>query len=344
MPATNFVVESWTYLAINLVVVAFRLGSRWYTLGLRGLAIDDFLMAVAGLLYTAETATAYYVSAYWFGLANNRIGFVIVPISFFITFLTILFGCFPISKHWQINPDPGNFCQPAVSKLQAYTLITMNLSTDFYIMAIPLPMIWGTRMGLRKKFGLLLMFCGGIFTTVAGLLRCILILTSGAAGPEQAGEWSCRESFIAVFVSNVPLIFPPIHRACRKLAGMSTTTGGESKSKSKSYRLGDLTVSTKRNKKFKHPLSIPDETVMQHTAYERYGSDEMIVIPEEEAGATQKKINDSNSDAQSSVKGGDIRVTTQWDIQSNTEDRSRIENFGKERHTRMFSQTQTRSR
>jgi hypothetical protein len=36
-----------------------------------------------------------------------KIGFVSVVITFFGTFFTILFGCYPISKHWQINPNPG---------------------------------------------------------------------------------------------------------------------------------------------------------------------------------------------------------------------------------------------
>lgn len=37
-----------------------------------------------------------------------------------------------------------DFCQPAISKLKVYMVITMNLSTDFYIMSIPLP-VCGTR-------------------------------------------------------------------------------------------------------------------------------------------------------------------------------------------------------
>lgn len=70
--ATNFVAESWTYLGIALVTVGLRIGSRCHTAGFLKLNPDDYLMIVAALLYTAETATAHYVGAYWFGLANNR--------------------------------------------------------------------------------------------------------------------------------------------------------------------------------------------------------------------------------------------------------------------------------
>ena len=37
-----------------------------------------------------------------------KIGFVMIPITFVATFFTILCGCWPVSKHWQINPNPGS--------------------------------------------------------------------------------------------------------------------------------------------------------------------------------------------------------------------------------------------
>ena len=37
-----------------------------------------------------------------------QIGAVLLAISFIATFLAILLGCYPIEKHWQINPDPGS--------------------------------------------------------------------------------------------------------------------------------------------------------------------------------------------------------------------------------------------
>jgi hypothetical protein len=94
---TNFVAESWSYLAVDLVIVGIRIASRWHLPGFRKLSHDDFLMAIAAvkplkmssrftelieaiqLLYTAETATAYYVGAYWLGLANNR--YMALPVS-----------------------------------------------------------------------------------------------------------------------------------------------------------------------------------------------------------------------------------------------------------------------
>ncbi|KAL8858195.1 MAG: hypothetical protein Q9178_005207 [Gyalolechia marmorata] len=141
------------------------------TVGFAKLAADDYLMIIAGALYSAETSVAYYVGASWKGLANSgmtpehraslspddeeyklrvggsknqlvgwlvytvllwtlktcmliffsrltdgvhnmkiriRVGAVLLAVSFLATFLTILLGCLPFERHWQIYPDPGS--------------------------------------------------------------------------------------------------------------------------------------------------------------------------------------------------------------------------------------------
>jgi hypothetical protein len=106
-PLTAFTVETWTYLGISLLIAFARFGLRWRWLGFRGLNADDHLMIVAGvspslfgrgplipvpdyhdclecvlltncqLLFTAETATAHFVGAYWQGMSND--GYVFNP-------------------------------------------------------------------------------------------------------------------------------------------------------------------------------------------------------------------------------------------------------------------------
>jgi len=49
-----------------------------------------------------------------------RIGAVLLVVTFLATFLSIIFGCTPIEKHWQINPDPGStFIAPLHAGLRA---------------------------------------------------------------------------------------------------------------------------------------------------------------------------------------------------------------------------------
>jgi len=37
-----------------------------------------------------------------------KIGLVAVGVTYVITILSILLGCRPLHKNWQINPDPGS--------------------------------------------------------------------------------------------------------------------------------------------------------------------------------------------------------------------------------------------
>ncbi|KAF1962856.1 hypothetical protein CC80DRAFT_461235 [Byssothecium circinans] len=384
---TNFVVELWTYLAIDIVVVFGRLAARWKTNGWRRLAPDDWLMFLSIFIYAGETAEAHYVVFYWFGLANNNmtdderknldpasrehylrvhgaqtqivgwltylvllwvlklcwlffyrrlgegvnrmalkinVGFVFVIVTFIGTFLTILLKCQPISKNWQIYPNPGNTCQPAVSKVQAYVLISTNIATDLYIMSIPLPMVWSARIPMLTKLALVGMFCGGLLTAVFGILRCIFVLLDRPDGPVLTGEWSCRESFVAVFISNLPVMYSIVHtffkhvkkttfsqsrsrsRNLGKSDGNETSTNAE-----KGYKLSTI-IASRKKEKFKHPLSLPGETF-----YERFGSEEEIVGMDGVLH-NEKEKSSSGSDGSHGPTGptmGEVLVTREWDVQ-----------------------------
>lgn len=109
------------------------------------------------------------------------IGFALVISTWLAVLLGILLGCgLSFEKNWQIHPDPGNFCQPAVSRIDIYMTVVLNVLTDFYLMSIPLPLLWKARVSGFKKFALLFCFSGGLFVTVAGILRCVLIVTVSA--------------------------------------------------------------------------------------------------------------------------------------------------------------------
>jgi hypothetical protein len=55
---TNFTIEAWTYLAIDIVWVFARFFAQWRVRGFKGLKPDDFLMVVALVWLTAIAATS----------------------------------------------------------------------------------------------------------------------------------------------------------------------------------------------------------------------------------------------------------------------------------------------
>ncbi|KAK3318778.1 hypothetical protein B0H66DRAFT_249663 [Apodospora peruviana] len=277
----SFTTEAFALLGVGLFIIGLRLYARISTVGFGRLQADDYLMVLAAVVYSIETALAYSVGAYWHGLANNAMtdeqrrllepnseeyrlringsktqvagwstytfllwilkaamctfylrlteglefrprilaGFGIIVSTWLAVLLSILLSCVPLEKNWQIYPDPGNFCQPAISKIDIFVTVVLNVLTDLYLLSIPIPMLWKSSLKPAKKAGLMVLFSGGIFVTMAGILRCVLILTDPVNGAQQAGSWAVRETFVAVITSNLPMIFPLINRWGRPLLG-----------------------------------------------------------------------------------------------------------------------------
>ncbi|CAG8148856.1 unnamed protein product [Penicillium salamii] len=230
------------------------------------------------LLWLLKTCMAFFYSRLTAGLINMRarihIAFGFIAATYIATICSILFGCHPMHKNWQINPDPGNYCQPAVSKIDIYVTVVLNVITDIYLISIPAPMLFKARLKWREKLELVILFSGGLFVMMAGILRCVLILTAGANGAQQAGSWACRETFVAVVIGNVPMIYPMFRRVARR-AGLYITSRSGSESYP-AYPLSDENTDGgygRRRRKFHHPLSLP-ETHWINTV-----SDEQMILP-----------------------------------------------------------------
>lgn len=211
-------------------------------------------------------------------------------------------------------------------------LICTNLTTDFYIMSIPLPMVWNARISPTKKAGLCVMFCGGLITAVFGGLRCGFVLSDRPDGPQLAGEWSCRESFVAVFVTNFPVLFPVVHRACRQRFhngffgssygssankgkdGKGGGTPGNSRSGSVGFKLSTISKRENKKGKFKHPLSLPADSF-----FTRLDGSEEDMIEGGGNGSTAPETEGRGGGVgvvPSIPEDEDIKVTTEWHVQA----------------------------
>lgn len=135
---------------------------------------------------------------------------------------------------------------------------------------------------------------------------------SGPKGAQQAGSWSCRESFIAACVSNIPVIYPTVARIYRRLG--SSTTFSKISGPANSYQLGPSKEGARRKKH--SPYSIPDDTVQS-------SSDRIAMVPN---GRT--KIETANEggwygDVGNGLGKNDIRVRTEIDVESLSEPQGR---------------------
>lgn len=136
------------------------------------------------------------------------LGFFLVIGTFMTTILTIFLGCRPFNHYWQVSPDPGKQCQPAVSDPIVWSSFAANVTTDLYLIAIPLPLLWGSTLKLVKKLASTIILGAGIFVLVCAILKTVYVLVDPVNGAQLAGQWGTREAFTAVMTTNLPMIFP----------------------------------------------------------------------------------------------------------------------------------------
>lgn len=128
---------------------------------------------------------------------------------------------------------------------------------------------------------------------------------SGPKGAQQAGSWSCRESFIATCVSNIPVIYPIITRIYRRMG--SSTTFSKISGPANSYQLGPSKEGARRKKL--SPYSIPDGTVQS-------SSDRIAMVPNGRTRIERANEREWYGDVENGLGKNDIRVRTEIDVES----------------------------
>ncbi|KAK8102244.1 hypothetical protein PG984_015390 [Apiospora sp. TS-2023a] len=280
--------------------LAYSVGKLWHGLANNGMtdnerrlldpSSEEYRLRVGGsktqlagwntytfLLWTLKSAVCTYYIRLTDGLEfQKRIyaGFVLIVTTWIAAHLSIFLGCLPLKKNWQIYPDPGIHCQPAISGINVFVVFVLNVVTDIYLLTIPIPLLWKSKIKPIKKAALIVMFSGGVFVTAAGTLRAVLIVTvsfwqsqptkhsfagcymNPVTGAQQAGSWAIRETFVAVITANLPIIFPmfrlwlaPVIRSVRKSVDSSAKSSG-------AQRLNDVELENRHSKRGKGPRSV----------------------------------------------------------------------------------------
>ncbi|KAI3321839.1 hypothetical protein HD806DRAFT_502088 [Xylariaceae sp. AK1471] len=176
----------------------------------------------SALLWTLKASLLVFCIRLTSGLGRSYlrriyIGFGILASTYLAATLNLFLGCRPFHRYWQINPNPGNGCQPAVSTRVVWVYASLNILSDLYLLSIPIPMLWHSSLKLPKKIGLIILFSGGVFVIVCALIRSVLIVTDPIGAAQTAGSWAVRETFVAVVTTNLPMVFPILSSAVKPL-------------------------------------------------------------------------------------------------------------------------------
>ncbi|KAI0439486.1 hypothetical protein F4803DRAFT_554017 [Xylaria telfairii] len=142
-------------------------------------------------------------------VAYVAFGFVLMEILYFAVW------CRPFSQYWAVPPDSTQ-CSAATNHL--ITNAVLNISSDLFIIAIPMPIFLHINIAPRKKAILCGVFALGFFTIGAAVANKFYSFNEPYGA--QWTYWYVRESSTALIVANIPFLWT-ILRYCFKLTSFS---------------------------------------------------------------------------------------------------------------------------
>ncbi|KAH7116380.1 hypothetical protein EDB81DRAFT_952986 [Dactylonectria macrodidyma] len=184
--------EQFILLSLGLVTIAVRVSLRWQQVGPSGWQLDDYLMPLTGVVFTLEVIAAHLVGAKFQGLTNS--------------YMTD-------AQRAAIDPNSQEYySRQWGSKIQV-------IGWSFYA-----SILWALKFCVATFYSRL---TGAIFVIMAGTIRAVVILTSGPEGALSGSSWACRETFVAIVVTNLPILQPLMRRGASKigLTGLFRASG-----------------------------------------------------------------------------------------------------------------------
>ncbi|KAL5322936.1 hypothetical protein ACEPPN_010916 [Leptodophora sp. 'Broadleaf-Isolate-01'] len=170
-----------------------------------------------------------------------------VAFGFIGTEIAMFALCRPYNQYWAVPPNDIDQC----SFYRKYSLpqAVFNTSSDALMLAIPLPLLIRARLPIKQKIAMVFIFGMGIFVIIAGIMSKSFALLPQNLDNIVYAFWYLRESSVAVYVANMPLLWPMIRATVKFITREKDTmiskdigngTGYELKSrKMQSQRLPD---------------------------------------------------------------------------------------------------------
>ncbi|KAM0815579.1 putative UbiD family decarboxylase [Seiridium cardinale] len=164
--------------------------------------------AMLNLIYSIKVCMMILYTRLTLGLQQQKLLrylAIYVTIGWIATEITFFTACRPFEGYWGV-PPPDDQC----TTLQYYAIVQgcFNISSDILMLAVPIPLVLKLKMPLKQKVVLVFIFSLGSFVIIAALLTKIFNL-SNVWDPSYM-LWYVRESSVAIYVSNLPMIWPLI--------------------------------------------------------------------------------------------------------------------------------------
>lgn len=184
--------------------------------------------AMLNLVYSIKACMLVMYTRLTLGLTTQRLVRYLscyVAVGWLASQIAFFAACRPFKGYWGMPPP-----DPQCTTLEHYSIAQacFNISSDSLMLFVPLPLILRTTMPLKQKAVLSVIFSMGLFVIVAALLTKIFNLSN--VWDPQYMLWYVREASVAVYVSNLPMIWPLLREWFPWLSGLTpggTSSGGK---------------------------------------------------------------------------------------------------------------------
>ncbi|KAI3393434.1 hypothetical protein diail_4270 [Diaporthe ilicicola] len=162
--------------------------------------------AMLNVIYTIKLCMLIMYTRLTLGLRDQRMVrwlAAYVFVGWFATEIAFFTACRPFEGYWGVPPP-----DPQCTTLEHYAIVQgcFNISSDMIMICIPMPLIVRMALPWRQKIVVGIIFSLGIFVIVAALLTKIFNLTNVYDASYML--WYVREASVAVYMSNLPMIWP----------------------------------------------------------------------------------------------------------------------------------------
>ncbi|ORY58573.1 uncharacterized protein BCR38DRAFT_400370 [Pseudomassariella vexata] len=199
--------------------------------------------AMLNLIYTIKTCMLIMYTRLTLGLNQLQAVHylaIYVACGWLASEITFFTACRPFEGYWGMPPP-----DPQCTTLQYYAIVTgcFNISSDLLMLGIPIPLVLRVNIPWRKKVVLLFIFSLGSFVIVVALLTKVFNLND--VWDPSYMLWYTREASVAVYVSNLPMIWPLLREWFPFLRSIGSSNGSyqpNSGAGRKQYRKGSVAL------------------------------------------------------------------------------------------------------
>ncbi|KFZ16484.1 hypothetical protein V501_02224 [Pseudogymnoascus sp. VKM F-4519 (FW-2642)] len=186
-----------------------------------------------------------------------------VALGFIGTELSMFLLCRPYNQYWAIPPNDIDQC--AFYRKYSLPQAVFNISSDSLMLAIPLPLVIRSHLPTKQKIAMVLLFSMGLFVIIAGIMSKSFALLPQNLDNIVYAFWYLREASVAVYVANMPLLWPMIRVITKFITREKDTTVSKSTGNSAAYELRTRKMQSQR---------LPNE---ETETWDQNSSQEMIV-------------------------------------------------------------------